>query len=285
MDWKIYYRGSLSSCNFDCGYCPFAKTRNSRTELAQDRQQLERFLRWVEAQSQSLGILFTPWGEALVHRSYRQALLRLSRLPQVARVAIQTNLSAPLGDLRGAGPALALWCSFHPGQVSRSRFLRQCRQLDQMEIAYSVGVVGVREHFAELTELRQQLPPRVYLWINAYKRQPDYYTPQEVRFLQKIDPLFGLNLATYPSQGRPCQAGQTHFTVDGHGDVRRCHFVGEVLGNLYRDQPGSWLKPRHCPNDSCRCYIGYIHLPHLDLEAVYGDGLLARIPVPTFNAF
>ena len=36
MRWSIYYRGSLSSCNYACGYCPFAKTRNTRSELARD---------------------------------------------------------------------------------------------------------------------------------------------------------------------------------------------------------------------------------------------------------
>ena len=41
---------------------------------------------------------------------------------------------------------------------------------------FSVGVVGLKEHFGEIEALRRELPPDVYLWVNAYKREPDYYT-------------------------------------------------------------------------------------------------------------
>src|SRR5215469_7546700 len=91
--WSILYRGPLSSCNYDCGYCPFAKTRNTREELLHDEQQLKRFTAWAAARTEEIGILFTPWGEALIHRCYQKALCKLSRLPNVRRAAIQTNLS------------------------------------------------------------------------------------------------------------------------------------------------------------------------------------------------
>ena len=42
---------------------------------------------------------------------------------------------------------------------------------------FSVGVVGLKEHVAEIAALRAELPPAVYLWVNAYKREPDYYPP------------------------------------------------------------------------------------------------------------
>ena len=35
-----------------------------------------------------------------------------------------------------------------------------------------------------------ELPPDVYLWVNAYKREPDYYTASMVEELTRIDPLF-----------------------------------------------------------------------------------------------
>jgi len=91
--WNILYRGSLSSCNYACTYCPFAKTANTREELLADERQLERFVAWVGTQSdRRMGILFTPWGEALLHRYYRRAMLALAAMPHVYRVAIQTNL-------------------------------------------------------------------------------------------------------------------------------------------------------------------------------------------------
>src|SRR2546425_107857 len=146
--WNILYRGSLSSCNYSCDYCPFAKTNNTRAELHQDELQLERFVAWVASQHQRIGILITPWGEALVHRYYRRAMVALSRLPHLYRIAVQTNLSAPLGDFAEARrETLALWTTFHPSQVSLSRFVARCHELDGAQIGYSVGVVGIREHF------------------------------------------------------------------------------------------------------------------------------------------
>ena len=162
MNWRIYYRGSLSSCNYACGYCPFAKTRNTRQQLAVDRAQLERFVDWCKNQSTptecqpSLEILFTPWGEALIHRYYRQALIELSHLPNIAKVCIQTNLSAPVGPLSQASPKLTLWATYHPQEVARERFLAQCRRLIQADIGFTVGVVGLKQHFEEMAALRAE---------------------------------------------------------------------------------------------------------------------------------
>ncbi|MBX3172091.1 MAG: radical SAM protein [Candidatus Eremiobacteraeota bacterium] len=278
MRWDLYYRGSLSSCNYSCGYCPFAKTRNTRSELARDRRQLLRFQHWTARQTARLGILFTPWGEALGHRAYRRTLIELSHQPNLERVAIQTNLSAPLQELAEASPRLALWATYHPGQTSLQRFAAQCARLDDLNIGYSVGMVGLKEHFADLTRLRQLLPPERYLWINAYKRRSDYYTAADIDFLKSIDPYFNYNLHRYPSFNTACQAGHRSFAVDGEGNLRRCHFVGEVLGNIYESDFARHLKPRLCPNQTCGCYIGYIHRPVLQWEQRFGPGYLERIP-------
>lgn len=278
MKWSIYYRGSLSSCNYACGYCPFAKTRNSRAELALDRRQLERFCAWTAQQPVPLGILFTPWGEALGQRAYRRALVSLSHQPNIKRVAIQTNLSAPLGDLAGASPGLSLWATYHPGQTTLQKFAAQCSRLEGMGVRYSAGVVGLKEHFAEIARLRQLLPPERYLWINAYKRESDYYSAAEIEFLKSIDPYFSYNLHRYPSLNTPCRAGHSSFAIDGDGNLRRCHFVAEVLGNIYDSDFVEQLRPRLCPNASCGCYIGYVHRPQLQWEGTFGAGLLERIP-------
>ena len=77
--WNVLYRGPLTSCNYACAYCPFAKTANTREELGADAIVLDRFVGWVAEQSdRRVGVLFTPWGEALVHRHYQQAMLRLA---------------------------------------------------------------------------------------------------------------------------------------------------------------------------------------------------------------
>src|SRR2546421_2152110 len=141
-------RGPLSSCNYACGYCPFAKRAETADELAHDRACLARFVGWVGGRtSDAIGVLFTPWGEALVRRWYQEALARLTRLPHVARAAIQTNLSCKLDWVEDCDKAkLALWCTFHPGETTRDRFRAKCLDLYARGVRVSVRVVGLAGH-------------------------------------------------------------------------------------------------------------------------------------------
>lgn len=281
MKLSILYRGPLSSCNYACGYCPFAKRTETAAELAHDRACLKRFIAWVGSRSaDSIGVLFTPWGEALVRHWYQDALASLTRMPPVRKVAIQTNLSCKLDWLAACDTTrLALWCTFHPTETTRERFLAKCRELHARGVRFSVGVVGLKEHFAEITELRRKLPADVYLWINAYKRNPDYYTTEMVEELTRIDPLFPINNQYHRSRGESCQAGATVISVNGDGTVRRCHFIREPIGNLYAPDFERCLVERPCVNETCGCHIGYVHLDRLGLYETFGDGVLERVPV------
>ncbi len=286
VTWDILYRGPLDSCNYDCGYCPFAKRTATREQLADDRRKLERFVAWVGARREArIGVLFTPWGEALIHRAYQRAILELSAMAHVYRVAIQTNLTTPLGWLAQADrERAALWATFHPSQVSLPRFLDQCRELDALGVRYSVGIVGLREHLDEMEQLRAALRPEVYVWVNAYKDRPRYYDDATVKRIETVDPLFALNLSGQASRGHSCFAGETSFTVDGDGEMARCHFLHASIGNIYRDDFTAALQPRVCSRARCACHIGYVHLKDLPLREVFGDGLLERIPLPGAQA-
>jgi hypothetical protein len=281
--WSILYRGPLSSCNYSCAYCPFAKTTNTRTELEDDAQKLSRFVSWVAGRTESIGILFTPWGEALFHRHYQQAIAQLSHLPHIRRVAIQTNLSCRLDWLRGCQPErVALWATYHPTQTSRARFLTQCRELDQLGVRHSVGAVGFKEAFPEIVALRGELNPDTYLWINATKREPDYYSAEDIARFSEVDPIFALNTVHHPSHGKSCRAGTSAFSVDGDGTMRRCHFIKEPIGNIYDAGFERALTKRPCANETCGCHIGYVHLDPLNLYSIFGEGVLERIPSPQF---
>ena len=280
-DLHLNWRGPLASCNYDCGYCPFAKRRSSREELARDRAALERFVAWccaAEVHGRRLSIRFTPWGEALVRPYYAQALVALSHAPAVAAVAIQTNLSSRLELLAEADrSSLSLWTTFHPSETSLEAFVSRCRVLDQLGLRYSVGVVALREHFEQIEALRAALPAQIYLWLNAYKSSgPGYYTPAERARLAAIDPLFEFNAVRHPSRGAPCGAGREALFVRGDGQVSRCHFVADIRGNLYEDPLDSLLADEPCPATSCGCFIGYVHLERLGLRARFGDGLAGR---------
>ncbi|MGN6547125.1 MAG: STM4011 family radical SAM protein [Aureliella sp.] len=280
LDLSILYRGPLSSCNYDCDYCPFAKHHETAAELKVDRQALERFESWCASQQTlRLSILFTPWGEALTRRWYRDAICRLSHQPHLRKVAIQTNLSCQLDWLKQCDlERVGLWCTFHPEQVALDQFVDQCHRLDAIGAKYSVGVVGRKEHWEAAQALRTQLRPEIYMWVNAFKDQPSYYEDAEIAQWTALDPLFPINNRRHPSLGKSCRAGQTVISVDGEGTVRRCHFIKTKLGNLYEDSLETMLAPRRCTNAVCGCHIGYVHLEELQLYEVFGDGVLERRP-------
>jgi organic radical activating enzyme len=281
MNLSILYRGPLLSCNYGCEYCPFAKRQQTAAELDIDRLALARFVQWVGEQSEhTFSILFTPWGEALIHPWYQAGLSQLSHLPNVSKVAIQTNLSCSLDWIETANPeTLALWATFHPEWSQQDRFLQKCHQLMQHHVQFSVGMVGFPHFKQAISSLRDQLPTSIYLWINAVKAELPNLSSEDRQFFQEIDPLYELNTRHYTSLGKSCQAGESVFSVDGDGTMRRCHFIKAPIGNIYAPNFEQALQKRPCTNETCHCYIGYVHLEELALSQLYGSRLLERIPL------
>ncbi|MFV0476627.1 MAG: STM4011 family radical SAM protein [Parahaliea sp.] len=273
----VLWRGRLSGCNYDCNYCPFAKRTDSRQTLAKDHAALTRFVDWILARRVESSVLFTPWGEALVRRYYREAIVQLSHGVHIRKVAIQTNLSAPLNwlvecDLSRVG----IWATWHPDQVSLDRFLKKIVRLQALGVAYSVGVVAVREHLPQIERLRVQLPSDAYMWINAEESIQGCYTPAEIERLSTLDPLFELNNRAYASQGRACATGHRVISVNDDGTAWRCHFVKTPLGSIYEPDFEARLHPSPCPQQNCHCHIGYSHLDDLGLADIFGQGFLER---------
>lgn len=280
MHLTILYRGPLISCNYGCEYCPFAKRQQTAAELAVDKQALERFIFWVAQHPQhQFSILFTPWGEALIHQWYQQALVRLTQMPHVNKVAIQTNLSCQLDWVEECNKdRLALWVTFHPEWVSGDRFLTKCLDLDYRGVRFSTGVVGFPKFKDEIAALRRDLPEHIYLWINAVKAELPNLSPEDRNFFESIDPLFHLNTHDYPSFGQACHTGKSVISVDGDGTMRRCHFIKQPIGNIYDPNFEAALFDRLCTNQTCHCHIGYVHLEYLELAKIFGSSILERIP-------
>ncbi|GHA05661.1 hypothetical protein GCM10010372_00890 [Streptomyces tauricus] len=278
VDLTLLYRGPLSSCDYDCPYCPFAKRRDSTAQLRADRTALERFTAWAHEQRQDrLSVLFTPWGEGLVRSWYRRALVELSHQPHIQRVAIQTNLSCRTDWLKDADlDTVALWCTYHPGQTPYERFLAKTHTLAGLGVRFSVGIVGVPDHLEHARRLRAELPSHVYLWVNAAEGHT--YTDAQAAEWTELDPLFPFSRHPHRSAGMPCRTGESVLSVDGAGTVRRCHFVRTELGNLYDGSYRAALGPRACPKELCDCHIGYVHLETLPLYDVFAGGILERVP-------
>lgn len=285
----LIYRGPLDSCNYGCGYCPFAKKPETPEQKAADEVALARFVEWCSERSLSvstgLSVFFTPWGEALHHQRYREAITRLSHTPGIRKVAIQTNLAGSLEWLTEANTTkVGIWATWHPTEVSMERFVRNVTRLGELGVSHSVGVVGVRTRVAEIEALRSALPESTPMWVNGFSVdggpvRPGYYDEETIRRLTAVDPLFEVGLLRLSSRGRTCAAGRSVLAVDGDGTVQRCHFLPEVLGNLYADPLASILTEAPCSKPTCDCHIGYAHLDDLGAGRVYGSGLLERAPV------
>ncbi len=262
----LYYRGSLSSCNFACNYCPFAKSEATIAALKEDESALHRFLEWTKVQTLSLEILFTPYGEALIWPAYRHALANLSTQPNVRRVGVQTNLSGPLDFLEVGNPNhMHLWVSFHPTEVSIDRFLQNLRTCAAAGAGLSVGMVALPEHEHLAVTLRDSIPPTASFWLNAPK-PPKSLGPRLREHFVQLDPYFVHELRGARSRGRACETGKNTLLISGDGTARRCHFVEKPLGNIYTENIDRLLYETPCPRARCDCWIGYAHLDHLNLK-------------------
>jgi MoaA/NifB/PqqE/SkfB family radical SAM enzyme len=285
MNLLVLFRSRLEWCNYTCSYCPWnaTLTRVSREEFLADEARVISVVERVAELSRPVEFFITPKAEYLVLPYWRAAVARLTHLPQVARVTVQTNLSFDLpAFLETVAPGkLALWTTFHPSEVPATaveRLHERWALLHARSIPFSVGLVGTHENLSYLEPLRQHLPSDVYLWVNAYKREANYYSPADLARIRAVDPLFDLNNQHFPSLGRPCTAGQLAVYLDDEGDLRRCFFVGRVLGNLFRDGWTPLPEAEVCPNATCHCYVGHMHIPELNFRSIYGENLAVRIP-------
>jgi hypothetical protein len=285
MNLSILYRGALSSCNYGCHYCPFNKRTESKAQLARDRRALLQFTDWLQRQSQHCWkVLFTPWGEALVRRWYRDAVTALTHVDHIESVAVQTNLACGLDWIEAcATNRLVLWATYHPTESDARVFVGKVQRLRSLGVRISVGMVGVPEFLDQAVDLRHRLPSDVYLWINAQQPRQRPYTPHEIELLNSIDPQFELTARRQPSLGKSCRTGEAMFSVDETGDMRRCHFVDEVIGNIHGPNWEKALRSRPCPNRFCDCYLGKAQLQADALAPFFGATFLERLPRPELS--
>jgi MoaA/NifB/PqqE/SkfB family radical SAM enzyme len=285
MTLLVLFRTRLEWCNYTCHYCPWNATHNTvePDTFREDARRVHRIVGRVAELLRPVEFFITPKAEYLVLPYWREAVGRLLALPQVKRVTVQTNLSFDVTTFldRIDSAKLALWTTYHPCEVNDhglAALQAKWQLLLDRGVPFSVGIVGTKENIAQAERLRDWLDRRVYVWVNAYKREKDYYTLKDRQKLRAIDPYFDHNDQHYPSLGRPCTAGQRAVYLDDEGDLRRCFFVGDVIGNLFRDGWTTLPAPLTCPVRTCHCYVGQMHIVDLDFRAIYGTYLAARIP-------
>lgn len=283
---QLQYRGSLMSCNYRCDYCPFSKYPKSERRLEKDRQELLRFVSFLEAQSDFNGtIQIVPYGEALLYDFYWEGLARLSRCRGIEAVGAQSNFSFSVDEMLssyreqgGIVEKLRLWGTFHPQMTTLSQFLNQCEQLQKKQILFSVGAVGNPQNLSIIRQLRSELPPQIYLWINRMDGLNRPYTPEEYQAFLSIDPYFSLECGHYPADIAQCQSS---FFVDHNGDLFGCNLSKKRIGNLYEDPSLLSLpkKQSDCTRSECSCFLAYNQREEIKNMAAFGAYPSFRIPL------
>lgn len=280
----LLYRGPLASCNYGCGYCPFAKRFDTDEQLERDYEMLDRFVhrvRDIAAASRRLRVMFTPWGEALVRKPYREAVTTLTHSSGILSVCVQTNLSCGTSWLDMVDQSrLKIWATFHPTETAQTEFLNRVANVVERGISISVGMVAIPGEMAPIFDLRRALPDNVYLWLNPQQPRTRPFRQDEIATLREIDPDFEFGLKRRRSMGQACRSGRHSITIDGHGRMRRCHFIDTVIGNFYEDNWEASLRRRPCSRQFCDCYLGYTQLDSYRPNLNFDEDLLARVPAP-----
>lgn len=284
---RIYYRGKLNSCNYACSYCPFGKKSHSTSvssSISLDEQAWHRFITAIEQwEGEPLQLFIIPYGEALIHRYYREGIMRLAALPQVVGISCQTNLSFPayqwLDELQTAPMLMSkikLWASFHPEMTSVCKFVRQIHILHQAGMQVCAGAVGNPLSKAILCELRNKLSPDIYLFINAMQGLKTPLSREDIQFFNQLDNLFEYDLRNAPAQWDTCSGGRSSCFIDWKGDIYACPRSQVKIGNFYQSKELTLSLP--CRRKVCDCYIAFSNLRNHPLQKIMGEGALWRIP-------
>lgn len=276
----LYYRGFIKSCNYACSYCPFAKKQPSAKEIARDQQALEKFSTFVARATkvENMNVFFTPYGEALIYPHIQKSLSQFSKLPQVAYVGIQTNLSCDIKKLvalwqkeKANLDKIKLWCSFHPDMVDVDAFAQNILDIMQF-VEVSVGAVGNPANLESIQLLRKKLPPSIYLWINKMDGLRRHYTLDEITEFKAIDPFFDLELKE-PRATQDCLGGHESFFIEAAGEVYACNRSKASMGNLYQGN----ITYTPCGRKRCDCYLAYSNLTNLPTLQHFGSKKTFRL--------
>ena len=229
-----YYRGSLRSCNYACSYCPFSKRSYSEAALRKDRERLFRFVSYMRENKEAGGaVQIVPYGEALIHPYYWEALAALSRSGRIDAVGAQSNFSFPVEKM------LSVYEEWGGAR-------------EKLRLTFCAGAVGVPENISAIQKLRELLPDEIYLWINRMDGLKRSYTEEEKQAFLAIDPYFSRELLRHRADDSRCTDS---VFVEADGTVKGCVLCHRGFGNLY--EGGADKADFACARKECGCYMAY----------------------------
>jgi MoaA/NifB/PqqE/SkfB family radical SAM enzyme len=273
---RIWYVSALQRCNFRCSYCVTGQARvNSKEEWAQpmDLNRHVKVLEWIAALPYRVTIRIASIGEPFVSGPYLDSLAKLSHSGNIEFLELLTNGSfAPINFQRfveaAAPERIRMWMTFHPGQVSRERFLRGALLAREKGVEAVVHALLFPDNVEEIRALKtdceaEGLRLHIGYGLNFNNAFPDRGL---VPILEEpgVDPAAlawntGFSAELYRQAENPsgalCAAGHDYVYIDPCGSVHRCRtyslIAGEApLGNIF--DPSFKLKVREQRYSECR---------------------------------
>lgn len=253
----IYYQGLSTDCNYNCSYC--YQTKSNDFSAWNDERYLNKFVNYIRKAKfyQQVSVMFTPHGEVLNKEYYYKAIAILTQSDNVALVCCQTNghfeaipFLKKMTKYRANLKKLSLWLSYHPETLGLRLygFANTVIELSYA-IKVSVGAVGIREYGNDIVILHNNLPPRIYYWINRFNDS----NAELDKLYTKIDECYPLENTTYKCDIDTCNAGINSLFVKGKGEVFLCYNSKKSFGNLYEDDEII----REKSATKCDCYLTY----------------------------
>lgn len=280
-------------CNYNCGYCDQTHDRyaakNGYTAHAFDNVTLEK---WLKAfahhfRDKRLSLVITG-GEPMIDRNNTVQFLReLSAMPTVECIRIDTNASwDPDAFEKIDLSKIILMCTYHPGQVSKERFMGRIDRL--LDAGFKVGMVNYvmnKENFPMYERVKKQLATRgIPLHPNPLWDAKGQYSAEDLSLLKEelpeLDYMYRTRIAS-PHQRR-CLFPALGYEMDQIGNIHvGCH--SGVSGNFFNNKlPGLFAGAVPCPHHSCVCLDKYSFLKNVDRNLTpnplrdYSDELFKR---------
>lgn len=267
----IYYRGNIDFCNYFCSYCPFSKKKEDSEKLKKDEKSLERLYDFIKNQEERVNLMITPYGEALFQELYQIYMARFSRLENINRVGIQTNLSVDLDKFEdilknedAKTEKIMLWATYHDQFAKMEDF---SQKVNKCKLNISVGMVADTKNNSEIKKLRSMLKRDVYLWINAMDRRKNSFDFETIEDLARIDPMFFYEFNRFRIEEFEICNSYNNAYVDSDIYSSNCFFKKKK--NI----------AENC-NDhkKCDCYLGYSNFENSKLSNFFGENKAFRIP-------
>lgn len=266
---RIWYVSAQRLCNFRCTYCvsvnDYAKS-NKADWPDEDQERFDRIVDWIAGRPFRIGIRLATLGEPFASRPFLAKAAWLTTRSNIDFVELLTNgslLNRRLEQLDREGDVtkISLWATYHPTEISLSRFIDSVSFAQERYGCFTV-VNGLlfpdnEESIAELKHAATEAGLRFNLdlgydpltphgvhtrlddMVPILRDQPEDGIARAIR-LGAAAELLELNVAAMRDlRGALCRAGHNYFYIGIRGDVYRCSRYQALgkdrLGNVLDD--------------------------------------------------